>query len=119
MKTDQTESEDGKEQSLQRAWGAAGLQGGPDALAPQQLVDNPPIGDSVIALLTNKPGVILVLKRLRENQVPPRSDNELPPDSRLPQALQRPSVCYRSVTFDDRRPIKNAQQWPLKSRVCR
>lgn len=36
-----------------------------------QPVNNQPIRDSVIALLTNKLGVTLVLKRLRENQVFP------------------------------------------------
>lgn len=132
MKTDQTARRTvsrGKEQSLQRAGGAAPLQGG--LIAARFLGDgpgpnNPPIGNSVTALLTNKPGVTLVLKRLRENQVlplSPPSNNELKRPDNNPQDPPTP-ICPSPTTklynhfFDDSPPlkklIKNPQRWPLK-----
>lgn len=91
-----------KEQSLQRAFGDAQLQGGLNAAASGGLlpINNPPISSSLTVLLTNKSRVILLLKRPREkksSQALP--NNELSPDKGLPLNAGTTKLCCHPVIF--------------------
>lgn len=76
-------------------------------------MNNPPISSSVMALLTYKSGVILVLKRPRKKKKKSPPNNELSPDKGLPLSALTTKLCCHPVIFADRQLIKNSRQRPL------